>query len=442
MHKAALLAFSLVLACHPASDGSAVREASAPASSNRPDPSPAADAATGVLPDAGSAPALTRLADSSNAFGLDVYSVARRGRTNLALSPLSLSMALTMAWAGARGETAAQMKSALRVKESLESDLDEESKLSSWLRAPSQAATLRVANRLFGEKSYAFERAFLDSTSAAFGSPLEPLDFVSAPDASRRAINDWVASRTAQHIEDLVPPRGVSSDTRLVLANAIYFLGRWEHPFKPHETKPAAFHLSSTQTENVATMHQVEQLRFAHVDGLKVVEAPYVGGELAMAFVLPDARDGLDALESRLSAATLAGWLDALTSARVQVSLPRFDINPIQSLALRGILTSLGMPLAFDREKADFTGMASSPRPEDRLFLGDVFHRAFVKVDESGTEAAAATGATIRRSMLRRPEPSPEEFTADHPFLFFLRDSSSGTILFMGRVGNPNGRRL
>jgi serpin B len=423
-------------ACHSASDTPIRADAPVPSS-----PSvsgvPPIDAAPVALADAGYAPALKALAEGNNALGLDIYGAARKGYQNLALSPLSLSMALTMTWVGARGDTAAQMKNVLHSDLSPESALDAEAALLAWARDPSQTATLRIANRLFGEKTFAFSQPYLDRTNTSFGAPLEPLDFVGAADASRQHIDDWVAAQTDQHIKDLLPPRSVNADTRLILANAIYFLGVWAHPFKTEETKPAVFHPSGTQAEDVPTMHEVHDLRFAHADGVRVVEIPYAGEQLAMSFVLPDAVDGLDAVEARLSPTTLASWLGALAPARVRVAMPKFEINPPDSLALRGILASLGMPLAFDRTKADFTGMASSPRPEDRLFLSDVFHKAFVKVDESGTEAAAATGGSMMRPTFVRREPPPEDFTADHPFLFFLRESASGTILFMGRVRDP-----
>jgi serpin B len=439
--RALLLALSLAsAACH-----STTRTTGA--SSINPDPPMPSTMESATTPDAataldaagadgGNAGALRLLADSNNALGLDVYQAVRRGRTNVALSPLSISIALTMTWAGARGETGDQMKRVLHLDGSRDSVLDGEARALAWARDPSLGVTLRIANRLFGAKSFAFQRPFLDQTNATFGAPLEPLDFAGAADASRQHINDWIATQTDQHIQNLIPRNGVSGATRLVLTNAIYFLGAWSHPFRPDQTKPAPFHLSTTRTKNVPTMHEREQLSFAHADGVKVLQLPYAGGQLAMTFVLPDAIDGLDAVEARLSPATLAAWVGALGSARVNVALPSFTVDPPDALALGAALASLGMPLAFDRAKADFTGIAEGPRPDERIFLGDVFHKAFVKVNEQGTEAAAATGVTMRTMMARREAP-PEEFTADHPFLFFLRDVASGTVLFLGRVGDP-----
>jgi serpin B len=389
--------------------------------------------AVDVRLDSGFADAPRHLADGNTAFAFDLYGAVRKGQHNLALSPLSISLAVTMAWTGARGDTAAQMKTVLHAGD-LDSTLDGDAKLLAWLRNPTETVTLRVANRLFGERTCAFNQNYLTRTSAAFGDTLEALDFANAPDVSRQHINEWIATETGGHIMNLIPALGVASSTRLVLASALYFLGLWERPFSAEATKPAAFHVSSAHARDVPTMHEVEGLLFAHTDGVKVLQIPYRGGQLGMVFVLPDAVDALDAVESRMSPAALAGWLGAMGLSRVKVALPRFEINAAP-LALRDVLTTLGMPLAFDRNKADFTGIADTPRSGDRLAIGDVFHKTFVRVDERGTEATAAT-AVVMRPMAIRSDP-PEEFTADHPFLFLLRDIGTGTMLFMGRVVDP-----
>jgi serpin B len=443
----AALAFCLATACHSSSGTPlhADTSASPPAPLTSPPGAPMTDAAASdaasssdpALATTDSAAALKALADANNALGLDVYAAARRGHVNAAISPLSISMALTMTWAGARGDTAAQMKTVLHTDLTPDAALDAETKVRSWMNDPAQTVTLRVANRLFGQKGFAFDQGYLDKTNAAFGAPLEPLDFTGAAGAARTHINDWVARQTDQHIKDLLPAGAVRADTRLVLANAVYFLGKWDQPFKKGETKPAPFHVAARSSKEVPTMHGTLGAPYAHTDGVKVLQLPYTGGQLAMVFVLPDAVDGLEAVESRLSPATLGGWTSALATTRAKVALPSFKIEPSDALALGKTLASLGMPLAFDEAKADFTGIANPPNPQDRLVISNVFHKAFVKVDEEGTEAAAATATVLRTRALIRHEPPPEEFVADHPFLFFLRDVASGTILFMGRVGNP-----
>jgi serpin B len=372
---------------------------------------------------------------------MDLYNGLRSGTGNLALSPLSISMALTMTWYGARGETAEQLKKVLHAAEPPDTILDADAKLLASLADPAQKVTVRVANRLFGEKGFAFEQPYLDRTKAAFGAPLEPLDFKHAPEPSRAHINDWVGKATEGHITNLLPSAAVNADTRLVLVDAIYFLGDWDNPFKAEATKPLPFsvpgHAARPSTKNVPTMSQEESFRFAHVDNVKVLEMPYQGSRLAMTVVLPDATLGLAAVEARLSGAALGGWVSSLALAKVKVELPRFKIQPASPMNLGAQLTRLGMPIAFTRQ-ADFTGIAHPPQPEDRLFLGAVMHQAFVKVDEKGTEAAAATAVSMRRAMAVLREPPPQEFKADHPFLFFLRDVDSGAVLFMGRVIDPS----
>ena len=377
------------------------------------------------------------LAKSSNALAFDLYAKARAQGGNLALSPISISTALTMTWAGARGETAAQMKKVLHAEGEPTPAMDVAGKLLASFGNADSKVTLRVANRLFGEKTYAFERAFLDRTKAAFGAPLEGLDFQHAAEPSRIHINDWVAKQTQDRIKDLIPSPAITPDTRLVLTNAIYFLGDWMTPFKKEATRPAPFHATATATSDVPTMNQVAHFRFAATDGVKLLEMPYEGGEVAMMFVLPDGPAGLDAVEKRLSPEALDTWVRAMQHEQVIVALPRFEINPARSLALADTLKALGMPLAFDPDKADFTAIANPPKPADRLYISQVFHKAFVKLDEKGTEAAAATAVVMARAGSAAPSKPPSEFRADHPFLFVLRHVKSGAILFMGRVSDP-----
>jgi serpin B len=296
----------------------------------------------------------------------------------------------------------------------------------------------RIANRLFGEKTYAFEPSFLESTRAAYGAALEPLDFRGDPEAARGTINSWVESETEKRIPDLVPPKSVDSETRLALVNAIYFLGDWDEPFEKESTRPAPFFASAKEQKDVPTMHRTASLRMARRPGLRLLELPYKGQDLSLLVVLPEAQDGLGAVEGSLTALGLEDLVRTLIPVRVAVALPRFEINPAASLALADVLRRLGMPTAFDRERADFTGIANPPDPQDRLFIGQVFHKAFVKVDEKGTEAAAATAVIVMRTTSVAAPAQSLEFKADHPFLFFIRDRTSGLLLFMGRVADPS----
>ncbi len=439
------LAF-LCAACDPSPPAQTSSPSPSPSPTSTPPVSPTVatptEPAAPVRPTVSVAPSaageLESLAASSNALAFDLYARARTTAGNLALSPISISSALTMTWAGARGETATQMQRVLHAQGEAGQAMDVAGKLLASFGAADSKVTLRVANRLFGEKTYAFRQAYLDHTAAAFGAPLEGLDFKGAAEPSRAHINAWVAKQTQDRIKDLLPAGSLDAQTRLVLTNAIYFLGDWMSPFEKDATGPAPFHATASATSNVPTMNQVEQFRFAATDSVKVLEMPYQGGEVAMTFVLPDAPTGLEAVEKRLSPATLDGWLGALQRERVVVALPKFEIDPAESLSLGDMLQALGMPIAFDRNKADFTGIADPPSPADRLFISKVFHKAFVKLDEKGTEAAAATAVVMARAGAAPPSKPPAVFKADHPFLFLLRHVPSGAILFMGRVSDPS----
>ncbi|MFO0760028.1 MAG: serpin family protein [Byssovorax sp.] len=379
---------------------------------------------------------LARIAGSSNAFAFDFYAKARAQKGNLAVSPASIHVALSMTAAGAKGDTLSQMARVLHGEGSTEQILDQAGKLMQSFDAADPKVTLRVKNRLFGDKSYSFEKPFLDRSKASFGAALEGLDFKHDLEGSRTHINGWIAKETQDRIKDLIPAGGLVANTRLVLTNAIYFLGDWQDPFNKDATRPAPFFTAPGASKDVPTMHQAEHFKFAAIDGVKVLEMPYVGGQLAMTIVLPDAADGLDAVESKLSQKTFDGWIGAMKHQQVMVSLPKFEVNPQASLSLGDILIGMGMPLAFDADKADFTGIANPPSPADRLYISKVFHKAFVKVDEKGTEAAAATAVVMARA--GGAPMKPAEFKADHPFLFALRDLRSGIILFMGRVSDPS----
>ena len=381
--------------------------------------------------------ALASLARSSNAFGLALYGEAiRKPAGNLALSPVSLTLALTMTWAGARTDTAKQMQQVLHLEGSVEAVSKSAGELSAYLQDPARPVTLRMANRLFGEKTATFEPAFLDLTQAAFGAQLQPEDFKGSFEPSRSDINRWVSDRTEQRIKDLLPQGAITAETALVLVNAIYFLASWDEAFDAKATAPAKFHLSKTESKDVPTMSHTGQYLTATAKGVTLLELGYKDPNLSMTIVLPEQVDGLGAVEKELSADTLAKWTGALQAARVHVTLPKFEIDPPKSLALKDPLCALGMPLAFDKKKADFSGLAKLPSKDDHLAISDAFHKAFVKIDEKGTEAAGATAVVVGGPGGAAPA-KPREVIVDHPFLFFVRERASGLVLFMGRVTDP-----
>jgi serpin B len=303
--------------------------------------------------------------------------------------------------------------------------------LSRSLQDPSRPLTFRIANQLFGEKTYAYEPDYLARMKKAYGAEMERLDFVGAAEPARVHINRWVDGKTEKRVKDLIPSGAIVASTRLVLVNAIYFLGDWETPFAKEATRPQAFFTAKETKKEVPTMHRTGSFRTVKKHGASALEIPYKGGEMSMLVVVPDAIDGLAALEATLDAGNVEDLARSAKDEVVLAQIPKFEVEPPSSLALGGHLQALGMKLAFDSQKADFTGITKPPS----LFIGEVFHKGFIRVDEKGTEAAAATAVVMGPGGAAPPPPT--EFKADRPFLFFLRDNSSGLVLFMGRVTDP-----
>ena len=374
---------------------------------------------------------LAKLARSSNAFGFDLYQRVRGTPGNLVISPASITTALTMTWAGARGETAEQMRTVLHLEGTPEEVMATAGQLSRALQDPARPVVLRIANRLFPRTSFPLLSDYQERVTAAFGAPVEPLDFAGAPEPSRLHINQWVEEQTEKRIQDLIPSGGINPLTRLVLVNAIYFLGSWLEAFSPEETHLAPFHLSPSETKDVPMMNQTDVYQIALQNGLAALELPYQGGNLSMLLLVPDRIDGLAAIEAALDSRMLDSLVGARRYEEVSLSLPRFEVDPSAPLSLGDELQAMGMPLAFKDRQADFTGITDSP---EGLFISEVFHKGFVKVDEKGTEAAAATAV----AMAGRGLPSdPLRVRVDRPFLFLIRDNASGMVLFLGRVSDP-----
>lgn len=380
---------------------------------------------------------VAKLARSSNAFGFDLYQRLRQRPGNLVISPASVTTALAMTWGGARGETAAEMRKVLHLEGTADEVMATSGELSRSLQDPSRPIVFRIANQLFAEKTYELVPAYVEKARAAFGAPVEGLDFKQAPERARARVNEWVEGKTEQRIKDLIPPGAVVPDTRLVLVNAIYFLGDWAQPFERASTRPAPFHLTASETKDVPTMNRTGAFRTGRKDGVTALEIPYKGGELSMMLLVPDEIEGVAAVEGALDARKLDTLISAMQLDRVWVSLPKFEVSPGESLSLGDNLKALGMPLAFDRQRADFTGIANPPDADDRLVIAKVFHKGFVRVDEKGTEAAAATGVMGVRAggMAEKP---PRQLKIDRPFLFLIRDNASGIVLFLGRVSDPS----
>jgi serpin B len=379
-----------------------------------------------------------QLARSSNAFAAALWSQVRGMAGNLALSPASITLALAMTWGGARGETQSELKKALHFEGTADEVMASAGQLLQAWNTSAGTTLLRVANRLFGSKSYTFEQPYLAKTQATFGAPLEPVDFDEAIETTRESINAWVARQTEDRIQELLPEGSLRPRlTKLVLVNAVYFKAVWARPFSEEQTFSEPFFVTPAVKQKADLMRRTGDYGYAEQDGVKVLELPYREGDWSMIFVLPDAVDGLEAVERNLTGEVFNDWVTALHNETVNVVLPRFEVTPKSSVELGEALQAMGMKKAFNPYEADFTGMANPPNPNERLHLSKVFHQAFVKVNEKGTEAAAATAAVMmaRGAMGRQRE--PKDFRADHPFLFFLRDKNSGMILFMGRVSEP-----
>jgi serpin B len=381
---------------------------------------------------------LRAFAAANNAFAFDLYARAKEQPGNLVFSPASIELALGMTMAGARGETADEMARVLRVEGRADTHHEASGRiLAAWNDPAREAYELRLVNRLFGERSYAFEAPFLELTRETYAAPIEPVDFRGAADDERQRINHWVAGQTNDRIDEILPAGSIDGTTRLVLVNAVYFLGKWEHAFERHATRDEFFYPATGDRRAVRMMKQTRPHRYAELPDVQILELAYRGGDLAMTIVLPRARDGIGALEASLSVETFGRWIDALRTRRVEVHLPQFEIRDAR-LPLTEMLPAMGMSLAFDAARADFGGMARRANVGQQLFLTDVFHEAFVKVDEEGTEAAASTAAVVGLRGMPAPGPQIPVFLADHPFVFAIRDVRSQAVLFVGRVDRPD----
>ncbi|MHC4547480.1 MAG: serpin family protein [Planctomycetota bacterium] len=366
------------------------------------------------------------LARSNARFALDLHAALRTRTTgNLCYSPHSLTTALAMTYAGAREETAAEMARVLHLELPPERLHAAFARLQRTLDVRSEGCRLHVANRLWGQQGFRFLEGFLAVAEQRYAAPLATLDFAGDPETARRKINAWVERRTERKIRELIPAGLLDRATGLVLTNAIYFKGAWATRFDPRRTLTAPFHVAGGQQVQVPMMVVHHRFRHARVGPVQVLELPYRGDRLAMVVLLPTEREGLPALEREMTPANLELWLGRLRGSKLSVFLPRFRIT--SGFRLREVLASLGMPRAFRAAQADFSGMTG----RRELFISEVVHQGFVEVHEEGTEAAAATGVVMARG-------APRVFRADHPFLLLIRDRTSGSLLFVGRVVNPS----
>lgn len=375
-------------------------------------------------------PARTDVAEvvaGNNAFALDLYTKISDEPGNLFFSPYSVSTALAMTYGGARGETARQMADVLHFslgQQRLHAAFA--AMLSSDRAAEEESGhRLHLANALWGQKGYYFLEEFLALTKTHYGAGLREVDFAQATEQARLTINQWVEGETEHKIRELLQRGDLDAATALVLTNAIYFKGDWASRFDRRQTKEDSFWINRLEQVTVPMMHQLRRFAFAATEDLDLLEMPYQGERLSMVLLLPKKVHGLATLEKSLSRENLDRWLGQLHQQPVRVRLPRFKLGARFNLGKT--LQAMGMTDAF-YGKADFSGMTG----RRDLWIDDVIHQAQVEVNEEGTEASAATAVVMRKG------PRPATFTADHPFLFLIRDKQSGSILFLGRVVNPS----
>jgi serpin B len=383
------------------------------------------------------------LVASNTDFALNLYSQLGTNAGNLFLSPYSISTFLAMTYAGARGDTEAQMSQVLGFETNQQQFASLFGELQDELEVDQQSSSvqLKIANALWTQIGFPFLPSFLETATNQYQASVSQTDFATNAAGATQAINDWVAQETDSKIQNIVPPGAINADTVLVLANAIYFLGAWTYSFEVTNTTTEPFYLSSTNQEDVPLMYQpawtgplglipvTPQFDYLETNDFQALDLPYGTNEVAsMLILLPSQIDGLSQLEQQLSPAFLSSVLAQMSPQYVNVFLPRFTLESFFSLS--NTLANMGMPDAFTPGVADFSGIDGM----DDLFISFVLHKAWGQVNEAGTEAAAAT---LGGSQGNGVGIVSYTFRADHPFVFFILDNQTGTILFMGRLADP-----
>ena len=393
-------------------------------------------------------------AKATNELAVDLHRQLATGDENVCVSPYSIQSALAMTYAGADGETRTEMARVLHFPTNdggvpasffaLQHSLEEMSaktaelvKQSKKFGGPSEPITLQIANRLFAQNGYRFREAFLSLVRQNFAGAFEPVDFIADPAAATQRINKWVADQTHDRIRDLIPSRALDKTTRLVLANALYLKAPWASEFSQNATQPEPFFGHGGAPVDVPMMRKTDKhFGYARHEGFTVVSLPYTGDDLQFLVLLPDEVNGLRALESKLTGDMLAGCAK-LERRDVDLHLPKFKLEP-PTITLAEKFEALGMKTAFDKPQgsANFDKMAPR-KPNDYLYIWQIFHKTFIAVDEKGTEAAAATAVAMLAGTALRSPPPPIEVKVDRPFVYAIQHVPSGVCLFLGRVTDP-----
>jgi serpin B len=381
---------------------------------------------------------LDTLVQDNSVFAVDLYKTICTEKGNIFFSPYSISLALSMTYAGAGGNTAEQMRRALKFSLKRDEIYSSYEILESKLKKIDAAGHVRLnsVNSLWPQKDYALLPKYLDVVSKYYRASVTPLDFKHGGEIAREKINNWVATETQEKIQDIIPPGVLDDSTRLVLANAVYFKGNWERKFESDLTQETPFFLSKDNNVQSRMMTQTGHYNYGANELLQILQLPYVGNELSMLVLLPRELDGLKSLEDQLSISSLNDWKSKMKQNEVVIFLPKF--KNLSSFELKDTLVAMGMSDLFSPRNADLSGMAAFD-PNNPLFLSEAIHKAFVEVGEEGTEAAAAT-AILGRVMGHKSdsEKKPPIFRADHPFIFLIQENVTGSIVFLGRVSEPS----
>ncbi|MHC4660582.1 MAG: serpin family protein [Planctomycetota bacterium] len=371
--------------------------------------------------------------DASNSLAFDIYGKLKGDSGNIFFSPVSISGCLSMAYAGAAGETAAGMKKALSIKSGGEDFFKGMTAIHAYMNGKREKPELSMANALWLDKKYSFKNDYLEKMGECFGAEQKNMDFAGDPGGAVEEINEWVDENTRGKIKEILSEGAVNPETRLVLTNAVYFKGMFKVEFDPEDTRPGDFHVTQDKTTKANMMNMWdESFRYHENDELKVLCMPYKGAltdRFELIIILPKEGTELSVIEEKLSQENINKWIYPVKPQEIErVSIPKFKMT--YSTTLREHLESLGMESAFDGKTADFSGIDGT----QDLFISDVYHKAFVSVDEKGTEAAAATAAPMESE----EKMDYKVFIADRPFIFMIFSRDTGAILFMGRILNPN----
>jgi leukocyte elastase inhibitor len=381
---------------------------------------------------------VAKVVAGNNRFAWDLHAHLRDEPGNLFFSPYSVSTALAMTYAGARNATADEMAKTLHLGLDPKRLHPAFAKLQSDLRQdPAKSGMeLHVANALWGQKNYGFRPDFLQLTKTHYGAGLQEVDFLER-DVALARINGWAKSQTRDKIPTLLQPDDIKPLTRLVLTNAIYMKGQWQHRFNKKHSTAQAFYRSPKDPVQVLTMSQTDSFPYLETKTFQALSMLYSAGNFATTIFLPAPDASLADFEKDLSADKVAAWVGKMSTTRVNLYLPRFKLT--HELRLKELLTAMGMPLAFDRENADFSGINdASGDPERKLFISNVIHKASLEVNEEGSEAAAATGVVLeKKDAADAKPPVVPTFRVNRPFVFVIHDVSAGTTLFIGRVHDP-----